>query len=582
MSVVGYTTPFLYDERRQLWQDRRIRWDQRRNRLSVRPGESVVQKWDHIEDTKGDNGLGALILSNLRILWIAAHQPKMNLSIGLGTILYVHVNMVDSPTFGRVRSSYVMAQLDNTHFEFIFTSRSDIAFTLFSALDNALRRYRATRLFRDLLIRVPFLVKGDTATIYYGETLLRTIPQCDNLTVEEKFMGTMFVTDRRVIWISKRNSRVNISIPYHQFRGIGTRGTPFELMLVIATLSPADGYTLGFKYSSREVLCSTYNLLAKLYTHQSRTPFYGPMDGNIQYVDDQFVVVDPKSFERDLSPTEQVISPVASDSCREAPPSTDSAAMYSALINTNVKESVSRDVPRDCGAAEALEIYDRENLLFRDIVHTDRQTDDSSHYSAYNEAPSTVEVCGGLTDNKRLVQIIRSNGKLNAPPVRTLSKRESFVVGSTFCENVSQNRRRHLNLCVDKEHQSVCLQRSVSLGSLPCEQMNALPSDFTTGSDDGTECTCPRDCKAEDSSSMIAGLFLSADGEARSPERRSLPYYRDCLSPTCSVCMVSNVEVAFDPCGHLCSCVKCAKKLIQCPICRKNVSKHLRVYFPVA
>ena len=46
----------------------------------------------------------------------------------------------------------------------------------------------------------------------------------------------------------------------------------------------------------------------------------------------------------------------------------------------------------------------------------------------------------------------------------------------------------------------------------------------------------------------------------------------------CVLSMENNVEVAFVPCGHLCVCVGCATGLAQCPICRHDVERELRVY----
>ena len=46
----------------------------------------------------------------------------------------------------------------------------------------------------------------------------------------------------------------------------------------------------------------------------------------------------------------------------------------------------------------------------------------------------------------------------------------------------------------------------------------------------------------------------------------------------CVLCMENDVEVAFVPCGHFCVCVGCAAGLAQCPICRHDVERELRVY----
>ena len=37
---------------------------------------------------------------------------------------------------------------------------------------------------------------------------------------------------------------------------------------------------------------------------------------------------------------------------------------------------------------------------------------------------------------------------------------------------------------------------------------------------------------------------------------------------TCKICLVKEIRVVFIPCGHLMSCVNCARKLKKCAVCR--------------
>jgi len=46
----------------------------------------------------------------------------------------------------------------------------------------------------------------------------------------------------------------------------------------------------------------------------------------------------------------------------------------------------------------------------------------------------------------------------------------------------------------------------------------------------------------------------------------------------CIICMAASHEVALDPCGHICMCNGCAMKMDQCPICRRNIEKFLRIF----
>jgi hypothetical protein len=46
----------------------------------------------------------------------------------------------------------------------------------------------------------------------------------------------------------------------------------------------------------------------------------------------------------------------------------------------------------------------------------------------------------------------------------------------------------------------------------------------------------------------------------------------------CKVCLDSQANCAFIECGHIVSCLNCAKLLTKCPICRETIKRTLRVY----
>jgi len=47
---------------------------------------------------------------------------------------------------------------------------------------------------------------------------------------------------------------------------------------------------------------------------------------------------------------------------------------------------------------------------------------------------------------------------------------------------------------------------------------------------------------------------------------------------TCKVCLTNEKSVAFDPCGHVCTCERCASKIDKCPICRAPIDKKIKVF----
>ena len=46
----------------------------------------------------------------------------------------------------------------------------------------------------------------------------------------------------------------------------------------------------------------------------------------------------------------------------------------------------------------------------------------------------------------------------------------------------------------------------------------------------------------------------------------------------CKVCMDSAVDCVFLDCGHMLTCVKCGRKLSECPICRQYIVKVIHAF----
>ena len=48
--------------------------------------------------------------------------------------------------------------------------------------------------------------------------------------------------------------------------------------------------------------------------------------------------------------------------------------------------------------------------------------------------------------------------------------------------------------------------------------------------------------------------------------------------PNCVICLSSTPNIALLPCGHVCTCEECSRRVINCPICRGTISNIIRVY----
>lgn len=46
----------------------------------------------------------------------------------------------------------------------------------------------------------------------------------------------------------------------------------------------------------------------------------------------------------------------------------------------------------------------------------------------------------------------------------------------------------------------------------------------------------------------------------------------------CSICWEREKNCVILECGHMCSCVECTKPLKECPICRQNITRAVRVF----
>uniref|UniRef100_A0A8C3LJU1 Leucine rich repeat and sterile alpha motif containing 1 n=1 Tax=Chrysolophus pictus TaxID=9089 RepID=A0A8C3LJU1_CHRPC len=47
----------------------------------------------------------------------------------------------------------------------------------------------------------------------------------------------------------------------------------------------------------------------------------------------------------------------------------------------------------------------------------------------------------------------------------------------------------------------------------------------------------------------------------------------------CVVCMEQEAQMIFLPCGHVCCCQTCCKRLQTCPLCRRDITQHVRIFY---
>ena len=137
-----------------VWQDREIRFDVPLAQLQPRKGEQVVDSINSVEDTKGNNGdKGSLIITNLRLVWFADQNQRINLSIGFECVLNSEVKETNSLLKGATQALFLRTKFQQSRYEFIFTSLVRNSPRLFTSFQAVFRSYETTKMYRDLKLR---------------------------------------------------------------------------------------------------------------------------------------------------------------------------------------------------------------------------------------------------------------------------------------------------------------------------------------------------------------------------------------------------------------------------------------------
>ncbi|CAK5109388.1 unnamed protein product [Meloidogyne enterolobii] len=133
-----------------MWQYRDVLFDLDTRMLRLAAGESIVERIDNVEDTKGNNGdRGLLRITNLRLIW------KIR---------------------GQAESLYIMSKgLSGTKFEFVFTCVNPSSTKFFSTVIGINRAYEASRMYREMKMRTTLLNSEEKLILLSLET------QCDRI-----------------------------------------------------------------------------------------------------------------------------------------------------------------------------------------------------------------------------------------------------------------------------------------------------------------------------------------------------------------------------------------------------------------
>ena len=70
-----------------------------------------------------------------------------------------------------------------------------------------------------------------------------------NLSSEQGNLGTMYITNVRLVWHANLADSFNVSIPYMQIQSVKVRASKFGQALVVETAGTAGRYVLGTSVS---------------------------------------------------------------------------------------------------------------------------------------------------------------------------------------------------------------------------------------------------------------------------------------------------------------------------------------------
>lgn len=268
------STNTVDDNTEYIWQDREIRFDAKAQQLSCRRGEKIIDSINSVEDTKGNNGeRGSLIVTNLRLLWISHTNSRINLSIGLNSVITVNIRKARSKLRGHTQALYILAKF-TSRFEFVFTSLVKNSPRLFTTVQAVMKAYETSKLYRELKLRGSILKDGELLLLPQ-EQIYTKVSGVWNLSSDQGNLGTFYMTNVRLVWHANLAANFNVSLPYMQIKIIRVRESKFGPALVVETFARAGGYILGFRIDPNERLEAVNKEVGRFHQVFSTSPIFG-------------------------------------------------------------------------------------------------------------------------------------------------------------------------------------------------------------------------------------------------------------------------------------------------------------------
>ena len=265
------------DDEGAVWQDKEVRFDVNTAGLNPRSGEVVFDSVSPVEDTKGNAGkAGRLTLTGLRFTWYLLKSTKVNLSLGLGCVLSVNTTNTKSYLLkGGGESIVVLTRFNNSRFEFVFSTEADKTRKLLTTMQELVRAYQATRLYREVKLRGAIFAEKQQLRMLEDEEIHSKTNGVWNVSGETGNLGTFVITNVKVVWFANLAPTFNVSIPFIQIRNLRIKNSKFGTALVLDVHRQGGGFVLGFRLDPVEKLRQLYNEIGSLWTAYTSRPNFG-------------------------------------------------------------------------------------------------------------------------------------------------------------------------------------------------------------------------------------------------------------------------------------------------------------------
>ncbi|XP_057340135.1 Bardet-Biedl syndrome 5 protein homolog [Microplitis mediator] len=272
-----------------MWQDHEVRFDVSLMDLQIRDGESLIDKLDMIEDTKGNAGdQGRLMVTNLRIIWHSLMLPRINLSIGYNTIVNVSTKTITVIQGTTTQALHILTSFKNCKYEFIFTNLNTKNFRHYTSVTGVFRAYMSTKTYREIKLRGAFIQNKSLITLP-SEIISSTTLGVWNLSTEQGNVGTFVITNIRIVWFADMNHQFNVSLPYLAMENASIKSSKFGPTLVIISTKSSNGYVLGFRVDPIQKLHILHKEIQTLKTSYDKNPIYG-----VEYTFEYQGVIEPE------------------------------------------------------------------------------------------------------------------------------------------------------------------------------------------------------------------------------------------------------------------------------------------------